>query len=215
MGNNDDFWDLPAVNEDTYETTVLPTADDEPAPAIENEVEKKRNARTVILGSIALTLVILVVLAVAIGIKNWHTTPANAGAEASTPQATIAPTIPAPDTTAAPQPAPSQQAPTQNPATTAPAAPAQPAPSATIDPNSLTFAPPQQARAVVIGKDITAADGQLIFTLRINIPNIPQAAQGGTVAYVVTKSQYDSYESGSIIDVQYRVDQDGRIAIVR
>jgi len=67
-------------------------------------------------------------------------------------------------------------------------------------------------RAVVIGKDITAADGQLIFTLRINIP---QAAQGSTVAYVVTKSQYDSYESGSIIDVQYRVDQDGRIAIVR
>lgn len=214
MDNNDDFWDLPAVNEDTYETTVLPAVD-EPAPAIENEVEKKRNARTVIFGSIALTLVILVVLAAAIGIKNWHTTPANAGADASTPQATIAPTIPTPDTTAAPQPAPSQQAPTQNPATTAPAAPAQPTPNATIDPNSLTFAPPQQARAVVIGKDITAADGQLIFTLRINIPNIPQAAQGGTVAYVVTKSQYDSYESGSIIDVQYRVDQDGRIAIVR
>lgn len=203
MDNNDDFWDLPAAPEDTYETTVLPTAD-EPAP----EVEKKRNARTVILGSIVLALAVLVVLVAAIGLKNWHKTPANAGTEASTPQATIAPTIPAPDTTAAPQPAPSQQTPTQDPATTAPTAPAQP----TIDPNSLTFAPPQQARAVVIGKDITAANGQLIFTLRINIP---QATQGGTVAYVVTKSQYDSYESGSLIDVQYRVDQDGRIAIVR
>lgn len=201
--SNDDFWDLPVADENTYETTVLPTAD-EPAP----EVEKKRNARTVILGSIVLALVILVVLVAAIGLKNWHKTPANAGTEASTPQATIAPTIPAPDTTAAPQPAPSQQTPTQDPATTAPTAPAQP----TIDPNSLTFAPPQQARAVVIGKDITAANGQLIFTLRINIP---QATQGGTVAYVVTKSQYDSYESGSLIDVQYRVDQDGRIAIVR
>ena len=201
--SNDDFWDLPVANEDTYETTVLPAAD-EPAP----EVEKKRNARTVILGSIILALVVLVVLVAAIGLKNWHKTPANAGTEASTPQATIAPTIPAPDTTAAPQPAPSQQTPTQDPATTAPTAPAQP----TIDPNSLTFAPPQQARAVVIGKDITAANGQLIFTLRINIP---QATQGGTVAYVVTKSQYDSYESGSLIDVQYRVDQDGRIAIVR
>ena len=203
MDNNDDFWDLPVANEDTYETTVLPAAD-EPAP----EVEKKRNARTVILGSIVLALAVLVVLVAAIGLKNWHKTPANAGTEASTPQATIAPTIPAPDTTAAPQPAPSQQTPTQDPATTAPTAPAQP----TIDPNSLTFAPPQQARAVVIGKDITAANGQLIFTLRINIP---QATQGGTVAYVVTKSQYDSYESGSLIDVQYRVDQDGRIAIVR
>lgn len=201
--SNDDFWDLPVADENTYETTVLPTAD-EPAP----EVEKKRNARTVILGSIALALAVLVVLVAAIGLKNWHKTPANAGTEASTPQATIAPTIPAPDTTAAPQPAPSQQTPTQDPATTAPTAPAQP----TIDPNSLTFAPPQQARAVVIGKDITAANGQLIFTLRINIP---QATQGGTVAYVVTKSQYDSYESGSLIDVQYRVDQDGRIAIVR
>lgn len=204
--SNDDFWDLPVADENTYETTVLPTAD-EPAP----EVEKKRNARTVILGSIVLALAVLVVLVAAIGLKNWHKTPANAGTEASTPQATIAPTIPAPDTTAAPQPAPSQQTPTQDPATTAPTAPAQP----TIDPNSLTFAPPQQARAVVIGKDITAVNGQLVFTLRINIPNIPQAAQGGTVAYVVTKSQYDSYESGSLIDVQYRVDQDGRIAIVR
>ena len=204
--SNDDFWDLPVADENTYETTVLPTAD-EPAP----EVEKKRNARTVILGSIVLALAVLVVLVAAIGLKNWHKTPANAGTEASTPQATIAPTIPAPDTTAAPQPAPSQQTPTQDPATTAPTAPAQP----TIDPNSLTFAPPQQARAVVIGKDITAVNGQLIFTLRINIPNIPQATQGGTVAYVVTKSQYDSYESGSLIDVQYRVDQDGRIAIVR
>lgn len=201
--SNDDFWDLPVADENTYETTVLPTAD-EPAP----EVEKKRNARTVILGSIVLALAVLVVLVAAIGLKNWHKTPANAGTEASTPQATIAPTIPAPDTTAAPQPAPSQQTPTQDPATTAPTAPVQP----TIDPNSLTFAPAQQARAVVIGKDITAANGQLIFTLRINIP---QATQGGTVAYVVTKSQYDSYESGSLIDVQYRVDQDGRIAIVR
>lgn len=201
--SNDDFWDLPVADENTYETTVLPTAD-EPAP----EVEKKRNARTVILGSIVLALAVLVVLVAAIGLKNWHKTPANAGTEASTPQATIAPTIPAPDTTAAPQPAPSQQTPTQDPATTAPTAPAQP----TIDPNSLTFAPAQQARAVVIGKDITAVNGQLVFTLRINIP---QATQGGTVAYVVTKSQYDSYESGSLIDVQYRVDQDGRIAIVR
>ena len=104
MDNNDDFWDLPVADEDTYETTVLPTAD-EPAP----EVEKKRNARTVILGSIVLALVILVALVAAIGLKNWNKTPTNAGTEASTPQATIAPTIPTPDTTAAPQPAPSQQ----------------------------------------------------------------------------------------------------------
>lgn len=178
MDNNDDFWDLPVADEDTYETTTLP-AMDEPAP----EAEKKRNARTVILGSITLALVILVALVAAIGLKNWSSTPANEGAATSTPQATIAPTIPA-----------------------------QPTPSATIDPNSLEFAPAQQARAVVIGKDITASDGQLIFTLRINIP---QVTQNGTVAYVVTKSQYDSYESGSLIDVQYRVDQAGRIAIVR
>lgn len=202
MDNSDDFWDLPAAPEDTYETTVLPTAD-EPAP----EVEKKRNARTVILGSVLLALVVIVGLAAAIGLKNWHSTPATDETTASTPQATIAPTIPTQDATTAPQAAPTQQA-----AATTPTAPStQPAP-AVIDPDTLTFASVKQARAVVISKDITAVDGQLVFTLRIALP---EGKQGGTYAYTVTKSQYDSYESGSLIDLQYRVDQDGRIAIVR
>ena len=202
MDNSDDFWDLPAAPEDTYETTVLPTAD-EPAP----EVEKKRNARTVILGSVLLALVVIVGLAAAIGLKNWHSTPATDETTASTPQATIAPTIPTQDATTAPQATPTQQA-----AATTPTAPStQPAPAA-IDPNTLTFASVKQARAVVISKDITAVDGQLVFTLRIALP---EGKQGGTYAYTVTKSQYDSYESGSLIDLQYRVDQDGRIAIVR
>ena len=97
-------------------------------------------------------------------------------------------------------------------AATTPTAPStQPAP-AVIDPDTLTFASVKQARAVVISKDITAVDGQLVFTLRIALP---EGKQGGTYAYTVTKSQYDSYESGSLIDLQYRVDQDGRIAIVR
>lgn len=202
MDNSDDFWDLPAAPEDTYETTVLPTAD-EPAP----EVEKKRNARTVILGSVLLALVVIVGLAAAIGLKNWHSTPTTEETTASTPQATIAPTIPTQDATIAPQAAPTPQA-----AATTPTAPStQPAPAA-IDPNTLTFASVKQARAVVISKDITAVDGQLVFTLRIALP---EGKQGGTYAYTVTKSQYDSYESGSLIDLQYRVDQDGRIAIVR
>ncbi|MBF1086755.1 MAG: hypothetical protein HXL39_00270 [Schaalia sp.] len=202
MDNSDDFWDLPAAPEDTYETTVLPTAD-EPAP----EVEKKRNARTVILGSVLLALVVIVGLAAAIGLKNWHSTPATEETTASTPQATIAPTIPTQDATIAPQAAPTPQA-----AATTPTAPStQPAP-AVIDPDTLTFASVKQARAVVISKDITAVDGQLVFTLRIALP---EGKQGGTYAYTVTKSQYDSYESGSLIDLQYRVDQDGRIAIVR
>jgi hypothetical protein len=202
MDNSDDFWDLPAAPEDTYETTVLPTAD-EPAP----EVEKKRNARTVILGSVLLALVVIVGLAAAIGLKNWHSTPATEETTASTPQATIAPTIPTQDATITPQAAPTPQA-----AATTPTAPStQPAP-AVIDPDTLTFASVKQARAVVISKDITAVDGQLVFTLRIALP---EGKQGGTYAYTVTKSQYDSYESGSLIDLQYRVDQDGRIAIVR
>ena len=202
MDNSDDFWDLPAAPEDTYETTVLPTAD-EPAP----EVEKKRNARTVILGSVLLALVVIVGLAAAIGLKNWHSTPTTEETTASTPQATIAPTIPTKDATITPQAAPTPQA-----AATTPIAPStQPAPAA-IDPNTLTFASVKQARAVVISKDITAVDGQLVFTLRIALP---EGKQGGTYAYTVTKSQYDSYESGSLIDLQYRVDQDGRIAIVR
>lgn len=203
MDNSDDFWDLPAAPEDTYETTVLPTTDDEPAP----EVEKKRNARTVILGSITLALVIIVALMAAIGIKNWSQKPATEETTASTPQATIAPTIPTQDATITPQATPTPQA-----AATTPTAPStQPAPAA-IDPDTLTFASVKQARAVVISKDITAVDGQLVFTLRIALP---EGKQGGTYAYTVTKSQYDSYESGSLIDLQYRVDQDGRIAIVR
>lgn len=202
MDNSDDFWDLPAAPEDTYETTVLPTAD-EPAP----EVEKKRNARTVILGSVLLALVVIVGLAAAIGLKNWHSTPTTEETTASTPQATIAPTIPTQDATITPQATPTPQA-----TATTPTAPStQPAPAA-IDPNTLTFASVKQARAVVISKDITAVDGQLVFTLRIALP---EGKQGGTYAYTVTKSQYDSYESGSLIDLQYRVDQDGRIAIVR
>ena len=202
MDNSDDFWDLPAAPEDTYETTVLPTAD-EPAP----EVEKKRNARTVILGSVLLALVVIIGLAAAIGLKNWHSTPATEETTASTPQATIAPTIPTQDATITPQATPTQQA-----TATTPTAPStQPAPAA-IDPDTLTFASVKQARAVVISKDITAVDGQLVFTLRIALP---EGKQGGTYAYTVTKSQYDSYESGSLIDLQYRVDQDGRIAIVR
>ena len=202
MDNSDAFWDLPAAPEDTYETTVLPTAD-EPAP----EVEKKRNARTVILGSVLLALVVIIGLAAAIGLKNWHSTPATEETTASTPQATIAPTIPTHDATITPQATPTQQA-----TATTPTAPStQPAPAA-IDPNTLTFASVKQARAVVISKDITAVDGQLVFTLRIALP---EGKQGGTYAYTVTKSQYDSYESGSLIDLQYRVDQDGRIAIVR
>lgn len=202
MDNSDDFWDLPAAPEDTYETTVLHTAD-EPAP----EVEKKRNARTVILGSVLLALVVIIGLAAAIGLKNWHSTPATEETTASTPQATIAPTIPTQDATITPQATPTQQA-----TATTPTAPStQPAPAA-IDPNTLTFASVKQARAVVISKDITAVDGQLVFTLRIALP---EGKQGGTYAYTVTKSQYDSYESGSLIDLQYRVDQDGRIAIVR
>lgn len=202
MDNSDDFWDLPAAPEDTYETTVLPTAD-EPAP----EVEKKRNARTVILGSALLALVVIVGLAAAIGLKNWHSTPTTEETTASTPQATIAPTIPTQDATITPQATPTPQA-----TATTPTAPStQPAPAA-IDPNTLTFASVKQARAVVISKDITAVDGQLVFTLRIALP---EGKQGGTYAYTVTKSQYDSYESGSLIDLQYRVDQDGRIAIVR
>lgn len=202
MDNSDDFWDLPAAHEDTYETTVLPTAD-EPAP----EVEKKRNARTVILGSVLLALVVIVGLAAAIGLKNWHSIPTTEETTASTPQATIAPTIPTQDATITPQATPTPQA-----TATTPTAPStQPAPAA-IDPNTLTFASVKQARAVVISKDITAVDGQLVFTLRIALP---EGKQGGTYAYTVTKSQYDSYESGSLIDLQYRVDQDGRIAIVR
>ena len=127
MDNSDDFWDLPAAPEDTYETTVLPTAD-EPAP----EVEKKRNARTVILGSVLLALVVIVGLAAAIGLKNWHSTPTTDETTASTPQATIAPTIPTQDATIAPQAAPTQQA-----AATTPTAPStQPAP-AVIDPDTL------------------------------------------------------------------------------
>ena len=202
MDNSDDFWDLPAAPEDTYETTVLPTAD-EPAP----EVEKKRNARTVILGSVLLALVVIIGLAAAIGLKNWHSTPATEETTASTPQATIAPTIPTQDATITPQATPTQQA-----TATTPTAPSTQSAPAAIDPNTLTFASVKQARAVVISKDITAVDGQLVFTLRIALP---EGKQGGTYAYTVTKSQYDSYESGSLIDLQYRVDQDGRIAIVR
>ena len=137
MDNSDDFWDLPAAPEDTYETTVLPTTDDEPAP----EVEKKRNARTVILGSITLALVIIVALMAAIGIKNWSQKPATEETTASTPQATIAPTIPTQDATIAPQATPTPQA-----AATTPTAPStQPAP-AVIDPDTLTFASVKQAR---------------------------------------------------------------------
>lgn len=127
------------------------------------------------------------------------------------------PTTQAPTTTPTPTPKPVETttaAPTTQAATptvsTSPQ-PASPTDRATIDPDSLQFSEPKTVTGLVVSKSIMETGGNLMFTVHLSVPD----SNRPTINYVVPKGQYDGYKSGDLIEVTYRVDQHGNIAIIR
>lgn len=125
------------------------------------------------------------------------------------------PTTQAPTTTPTPKPvetttaAPTTQAATPT-VSTSPQS-ASPTDRATIDPDSLQFSEPKTVTGLVVSKSIMETGGNLMFTVHLSVPD----SNRPTINYVVPKGQYDGYKSGDIIEVTYRVDQHGNIAIIR
>lgn len=127
------------------------------------------------------------------------------------------PTTQAPTTTPTPTPKPVETTPTPTvtqsttPSVSASPQPASPTDRATIDPDSLQFSEPKTVTGLVVSKSIMETGGNLMFTVHLSVPDSPRP----TINYVVPKAQYDGYKSGDLIEVTYRVDQHGNIAIIR
>lgn len=127
------------------------------------------------------------------------------------------PTTQAPTTTPTPTPKPVETTPTPTvtqsttPSVSASPQPASPTDRATIDPDSLQFSEPKTVTGLVVSKSIIETGGNLMFTVHLSVPDSPRP----TINYVVPKAQYDGYKSGDLIEVTYRVDQNGNIAIIR
>lgn len=140
-------------------------------------------------------------------------------AQAAAPSVVVtecaSPTAQAPTTTPTPKPvetttaAPTTQAAT--PTVSASPQPASPTDRATIDPDSLQFSEPKTVTGLVVSKSIMETGGNLMFTVHLSVPD----SNRPTINYVVPKGQYDGYKSGDLIEVTYRVDQHGNIAIIR
>lgn len=127
------------------------------------------------------------------------------------------PTTQAPTTTLTPTPKPVETTPTPTvtqsttPSVSASPQPASPTDRATIDPDSLQFSEPKTVTGLVVSKSIMETGGNLMFTVHLSVPDSPRP----TINYVVPKAQYDGYKSGDLVEVTYRVDQHGNIAIIR
>lgn len=127
------------------------------------------------------------------------------------------PTTQAPATTPTPTPKPVETAPTPTvtqsttPSVSASPQPASPTDRASIDPDSLQFSEPKTVTGLVVSKSIMETGGNLMFTVHLSVPD----SNRPTINYVVPKGQYDGYKSGDLIEVTYRVDQNGNIAIIR
>lgn len=188
-----------------------PTA--EPAPAVDQS--QPNEPGKVIAGSLGVIAVCALLATGFVAVKNYQAT------QDATPSVVVtecaSPTTQAPATTPTPTPKPvetTKAAPTTQAATptvsTSPQ-PASPTDRATIDPDSLQFSEPKTVTGLVVSKSIMETGGNLMFTVHLSVPDSPRP----TINYVVPKGQYDGYKSGDIIEVTYRVDQNGNIAIIR
>lgn len=127
------------------------------------------------------------------------------------------PTAQAPTTSPTPTPKPVETTPTPTvtqsttPSVSATPQPASPTDRASIDPDSLQFSEPKTVTGLVVSKSIMETGGNLMFTVHLSVPDSSRP----TINYVVPKGQYDGYKSGDLIEVTYRVDQNGNIAIIR
>lgn len=146
-----------------------------------------------------------------VAVKNYQT------AQENTPSVVV--TECASPTTQAPTPTPKPVETTPTPTVTQSATPsvstspqpASPTDRASIDPDSLQFSEPKTVTGLVVSKSIMETGGNLMFTVHLSVPD----SNRPTINYVVPKGQYDGYKSGDLIEVTYRVDQNGNIAIIR
>ena len=188
-----------------------PTAD--PAPAVDQS--KPNEPGKVIALSLGVIAACALLATVFVAVKNHQAT------QDATPSVVVtecaSPTTQAPATTPTPTPKPVETTPTPTvtqsttPSVSASPQPASPTDRATIDPDSLQFSEPKTVTGLVVSKSIMETGGNLMFTVHLSVPD----SNRPTINYVVPKGQYDGYKSGDIIEVTYRVDQHGNIAIIR
>lgn len=188
-----------------------PTA--EPAPVADQSQTSEPGK--VIAGSLGVIAVCALLATGFVAVKNHQ------AAQGAAPSVVVtecaSPTTQAPATTPTPTPKPVETttpAPTTQSATPTVSAspqPASPTDRATIDPDSLQFSEPKTVTGLVVSKSIMETGGNLMFTVHLSVPD----SNRPTINYVIPKGQYDGYKSGDLIEVTYRVDQHGNIAIIR
>lgn len=188
-----------------------PTA--EPAPAVDQS--QPNEPGKVIAGSLGVIAVCALLATCFVAVKNHQVTQDAAPSVVVTECAS--PTTQAPATTPTPTPKPVETTPTPTvtqsttPSVSASPQPASPTDRASIDPDSLQFSEPKTVTGLVVSKSIMETGGNLMFTVHLSVPD----SNRPTINYVVPKGQYDGYKSGDLIEVTYRVDQNGNIAIIR
>ena len=186
-----------------------PTAD--PAPAVDQS--QSNEPGKVIALSLGVIAACALLATVFVAVKNHQ------AAQDAAPSVVVtecaSPTTQAPTTTPTPKPVETTPTPTvtqsATPTVSASPQPASPTDRATIDPDSLQFSEPKTVTGLVVSKSIMETGGNLMFTVHLSVPD----SNRPTINYVVPKGQYDGYKSGDIIEVTYRVDQHGNIAIIR
>lgn len=190
-----------------------PQSTAEPAPAVDqSQPNEPGKVIALSLGAIAACALLATMF---VAVKNHQ------AAQDAAPSVVVtecaSPTTQAPATTPTPTPKPVETttaAPTTQAATPTVSAspqPASPTDRATIDPDSLQFSEPKTVTGLVVSKSIMETGGNLMFTVHLSVPD----SNRPTINYVVPKGQYDGYKSGDLIEVTYRVDQHGNIAIIR
>ena len=185
----------------------------EPAPVVDqSQPNEPGKVIALSLGVIAASALLATGL---VAVKNYQAT------QDATPSVVVtecaSPTAQAPTTSTTPTPKPVETTPTPTvtqtttPSVSATPQPASPTDRATIDPDSLQFSEPKTVTGLVVSKSIMETGGNLMFTVHLSVPDSSRP----TINYVVPKGQYDGYKSGDLIEVTYRVDQNGNIAIIR
>lgn len=188
-----------------------PAAD--PAPVADQSQTSEPGK--VIAGSLGVIAVCALLATCFVAVKNHQVTQDAAPSVVVTECAS--PTTQAPATTPTPTPKPVETTPTPTvtqsttPSVSASPQPASPTDRASIDPDSLQFSEPKTVTGLVVSKSIMETGGNLMFTVHLSVPD----SNRPTINYVVPKGQYDGYKSGDLIEVTYRVDQNGNIAIIR
>lgn len=203
--------EAPQASTTPQQQAPQPAAD--PAPAVDqSRPNEPGKVIALSLGAIAACALLATMF---VAVKNHQATQDAAPSVVVTECAS--PTTQAPTTTPTPTPKPVETTPTPTVTQSAtPSVSTSPQPAsltdrASIDPDSLQFSEPKTVTGLVVSKSIMETGGNLMFTVHLSVPD----SNRPTINYVVPKGQYDGYKSGDIIEVTYRVDQNGNIAIIR